>query len=213
MKNRSGAGLFSVLIVMTLIISSTVSPALASQMKSDGTVAHMGGFLPRHNATVEAKKIGNKSYQVAQILINAKPDTVWTALTSYDRAAEIYSNLKKLRIVNDGGDKKTISFTVASMGGLWKYDYVLNINEMQSAKRIEWTRHSGAFKANEGYWQLTPIEGDKTLVTYAKHIDGGILLPQAMISSELRKIMPEVLGNLRNAVMKEHIAMTDTSDR
>jgi uncharacterized membrane protein len=204
MKYGKGAALLSAVIAL-FVISSASAPAGASQMKHDSNVAaqfgHGGG------ATVEQQKIGNKNFQVAQVLIHSKPEIVWDALTSYNRADEIYSNLKRLQILHDNGDKKTISFTVASMGGLWKYDYVLNIAELKAEKRIEWTRHSGAFKENEGFWQLTPVDGDKTLVTYAKHIDGGMLLPQAMVNGELRKIMPEVLNNLRTAVAKERIAI------
>jgi uncharacterized membrane protein len=205
MKNSSGAGLLSVLVIMSIIFAT---PARAERINPEGSQGHMSMISPRHHATISQHKVGNKNFQVAQVVINSAPELVWEALTQYDRADEIYSNLKRLQVLNDNGPQKTISFTVASMGGLWKYDYVLNISELKALKRIEWTRHSGAFKANEGYWQLTPVEGDKTLVTYAKHIDGGILLPQAMVNSELRKIMPEVLNNLRSAVMKEHIALS-----
>ncbi len=205
MKNGSGAGLLSVLVILSFI---STAPAYAERMKPDNTVSQVSMISPRPQATIAQQKVGNKSYQVAQVVINSKPDVVWDALTQYDRADEIYSNLKRLQIISDNGPQKTISFTVASMGGLWKYDYVLNISELKALKRIEWTRHSGAFKANEGYWQLTPVDGDRTLVTYAKHIDGGMLLPQVMVNSELRKIMPEVLNNLRSAVMKEQIALS-----
>ena len=206
MKNGKGAGLLSVLIVFSFISASVIAPAHASQMKQDSTVAQVA-MATRNGPTIEQQMIGKKSFQVSQILIDAKPEQVWTALTSYNRAQEIYANLKRLQILNDNGDKKVISFEVTSMGGLWKYDYVLNIAENKDEKRIEWTRQSGAFKENDGFWQLTPVDGDKTLVTYAKHIDGGLLLPQAMVNSELRKIMPTVMSNLRSAVMKEHIAL------
>lgn len=205
MKYGSGAGLLSILMVLSFI---SATPAQAARKQDSNVNKQVSLVCPKSIPTVEQLKVGNKSYQVAQVMINSKPEVVWDALTQYDRADEIYSNLKRLQILNDSGPQKTISFTVASMGGLWKYDYVLNINEIKAQKRIEWTRHSGAFKANEGYWQLTPVEGDKTLVTYAKYIDGGMLLPQAMVNSELRKIMPEVLSNLRSAVMKEQIALS-----
>lgn len=204
MKNGGRAGLLSALIMLSFITASLPAEAI----KHDSTVALAGHHSTRSHPTIEQQKIGKKNYQVARVLIHSKPEIVWNALTTYDRAEVIYSNVKSLRILQDHGDQKTISFTVASMGGLWKYDYVLNISENKADKRIEWTRHSGAFKANEGYWQLTPVEGDKTLVTYAKFIDGGLLLPQAMVNSELRKIMPDVLNNLRSAVMREHIALS-----
>ncbi len=204
MKNGRRADLLSALIVMSFVLSS-VSPALAMKQS---TVAHMGAVYT-HNPSMRQEQVGEKKYQVASVVIDAKADSVWNALTSYNRAQEIYSNLKALKILKDDGEKKRISFTIVSMGGLWKYDYVLDVTECKADKRIEWHRFSGAFKVNEGYWQLTPVNGgEQTLVTYAKFIDGGLLTPQAMINSELRKIMPEVLTNLRTAVVKEHIALS-----
>lgn len=208
MKNSRRAEFLSALIVLSFVSSTTA--ATASQMKQDRTLAHMGVITasPQHTATVKQETIGERKYQVARVVIDAKPDHIWTALTSYNRATEIYSNLKHLKVVNDNGDKKRIAFTTASLGGMWKYDYVLDIKENKADKRIEWTRHSGAFKVNEGFWQLSHVDGDKTLVTYAKYIDGGILIPQAFVTGELRKIMPEVLNNLRSAVLKDHIALS-----
>ncbi|MBX9671269.1 MAG: SRPBCC family protein [Candidatus Obscuribacterales bacterium] len=205
MKNGRRADLLSALIVMSFVFSAVNSPALAMKQS---TVAHMGSVYT-HNPSVRQEQVGERKYQVASVVIDSNADNVWTALTSYNRAQEIYSNLKALKILKDEGSKKRVSFSVAAMGGLWKYDYVLNITESKADKRIEWHRHSGAFKVNDGYWQLTPVNGgEQTLVTYAKFIDGGLLTPQAMINSELRKIMPEVLSNLRTAVVKEQIALS-----
>lgn len=206
MKSNRRAELLSALMVMSVVVCNSVTPAMASQMKQDSTAASMSLVSARQPATFQQEVVNNRKYQIARIVIPAKVDEVWTALTTYDRATEIYSNVKELKMINDNGPHKIIEFNVVSMGGLMKYDYTLDVNEMKAEKRIEWTRHSGAFKVNEGWWQLTPVEGG-TLVTYAKFIDGGLMVPQYLVNSELKKIMPDVLTNLRNAVLREHIAI------
>jgi carbon monoxide dehydrogenase subunit G len=205
MKRTRRADLFSALMIMSAIVCSTAAPAMASQMDRNNTVAVLGAVTMHAAPTMQQELVNKKKYQIARISIPARTEDVWTALTTYDRATEIYSNVKELKMIRDDGDRKRIEFNVSSMGGLWKYDYTLDVKEMKAAKRIEWTRHSGAFKTNEGWWQLTPVEGG-THVTYAKFIDGGLLLPQSMVNGELRKIMPDVLTNLRTAVLKEHLA-------
>lgn len=205
MKITRRAELLSALLIMTLVTSNSVTPAMASQMKSDTTIASAHLMSAREPASIKEEVVNNRKYQIARIVIPAKPEDVWTALTTYDRATDIYENVKELKMVHDNGANKVIEFNVVSMGGLVKYEYALAIKELKAEKRIEWKRHSGAFKVNEGWWQLTPSEHG-TLVTYAKFIDGGLLIPQYMVNNELRKIMPSVLSNLRTAVLKEHIA-------
>lgn len=204
MKSTRRAELLSALMIMSVVVCNSVTPAMASQMKQDSAVVN-GMLSARQPATIHQEVVNNRKYQVARIMIPAKTDEVWNALTTYDRATEIYSNVKELKMISDSGPRKIIEFNVVSMGGLMKYDYTLDVREMKADKRIEWTRHSGAFKVNEGWWQLTPVEGG-TLVTYAKFIDGGLMMPQALVNGELKKIMPDVLTNLRNAVLREQIA-------
>lgn len=205
MKMTRRAELLSALMIMSVVVCNSVTPAMASQLKQDSTVASMSLVSARQPASFQQEVVNNRKYQVARIVIPANCDEVWNALTTYDRATEIYSNVKELKMINDNGPNKVIEFNVVSMGGLMKYDYTLDVKEMKAEKRIVWTRHSGAFKVNEGWWQLSPVEGG-TLVTYAKFIDGGLLVPQALVNGELKKIMPDVLTNLRNAVLREQIA-------
>ncbi len=93
---------------------------------------------------------------------------------------------------------------MASLGGLWKFDYVLKVTETKP-HRLDWRRESGAFKSNDGFWKLQPIEnGAKTLITYAKFIDGGLFLPQMFVDGQLKKTMPEIIQSLRTAVTNSH---------
>jgi uncharacterized membrane protein len=182
-----------------------MAPAMASQMKHDGAIVSTAAMTSHHPATMKQEVINKRKYQIARIVIPAKTEAVWDALTTYDRATEIYSNVKELKMIDGEGPDKRIEFNVSTLGGMMKYDYTLDVTELKAQKRIEWKRHSGAFKVNDGWWQLEPVETG-TLVTYAKFIDGGFMMPQTMVNGELRKIMPTVLNNLKAAVLREQIA-------
>lgn len=148
-------------------------------------------------------KVGDKLFHVSKAVIDATPDDVWNVLTDYNHILSYHPNVKNFKILSEAGDKKQVWFSVVSMCGLWKFEYVLSMHENKPLHRIEWQRESGAFKVNEGSWVLEPVdEGARTLVTYSKHMDGGLLMPKMILNNELRKTMPMVLSNLNLAVIK-----------
>ena len=148
----------------------------------------------------QKKKINNRDFHVTRAIIETSPDHVWKYLTDLTKAPYVFSNLKKVRLLDQKDNRKKIEFQVASLGGLVKYDYVLHVVE-DKPYEMEWSRASGAFKRNDGFWSLKPIEGGKkTLVTYGKHIDGGLFVPKMIVDKQLKSIMPEVITNIRAAV-------------
>ncbi len=142
----------------------------------------------------------NKTFQVATIIIEATPAAVFKTFTDYDRSAQIFSYLKKAKIISVNGPKKTISCEAEVAGGLFKFQYVLEFTET-APNLVQWHRVSGAFKANEGYWKFEPVgKGDFTLVTYSKYVDAGFLFPQFLVKKELHDDMPVILRELKNSV-------------
>jgi len=159
--------------------------------------------------TVE-EQIGDHKYQVSRMLIDAPVLQVQAVLTDYQQTTRMFPNVKKCHVVEEAGPLKKISFTASAPANLWTFDYVLEVKEAPGY--IEWRRISGAFKKNEGFWKLEPMdEGRATLVTYAKFVDGGLLLPQPLVTRELRASMPEVMANLKeNVEVRSRVARADS---
>jgi len=156
------------------------------------------GLMNKINQSEEQRD--HKTFQVATIVIDASPETVFKTFTDYDRSPEIFSYLKKAKILSVNGSKKTISCEAEIAGGLLKFQYVLEFTE-HAPNLVEWHRVSGAFKSNEGYWKFEPIDKGKfTLVTYSKYVDGGFLFPQFIVKKELHDNMPIILGELKRSV-------------
>jgi uncharacterized membrane protein len=144
------------------------------------------------------ERIGNHKFQVSKTIVNAPCADVFNVLTDYDQTTRIFSKVKKCQVVGDNGSTKLINFEIEAPGNFGRFDYVLEVKETYP-NLIEWHRVSGAFKANEGYWKLVPVSnGNSTLVTYSKFIDGGFLYPQFLVNHEIRQSMPEVMGNLKS---------------
>ncbi len=141
-----------------------------------------------------------KTFQVVKTIIKAPPVVIFKTFTDYQRAPEIFSYLKKSKILTSDGPKKTIFCEVEIAGGLFKFEYVLEYIE-HAPTLVEWRRVSGAFKSNEGYWKFEPLDKSKsTLVTYSKYVDGGFLFPHFMVKKELRNTMPVILTELKRSV-------------
>lgn len=151
---------------------------------------------------IDEEQIGSKVFQVSRVTVDATPSQVQSVLTDYAHTARIFDNVVKCKILTEKADTKLIAFTIKSMGNLWTFDYILEIKEEPG--RIEWHRSSGAFKANDGFWKLEPVNGGtQTLVTYAKYIDGGMILPKFVVNKQIRDSMPVIMSSLKSTAEQE----------
>ncbi len=169
--------------------------------------------LSKDLVTLSEEQRDNKIFQVGKLKIAASPQKVYETLTDYEHATIIFSHLRQCEVLTSSGAIKNIYFTAAVAGGLFNFDYVLEVNEHPPLTHkstitpglIEWRRLRGAFKDNEGYFKLEPVEnGKSTLVTYSKYVDGGFLFPPFLVKKELRHDMPISLAELKDTVESEN---------
>ncbi len=156
--------------------------------------------------TIGELRIGKKVFTTSNIIIKASPAQVWGVLTDYDGASAIFSNLTKSKLLTSSGPVKKVTFTAKSDGNLLRFNYILIVTE-KSPSLIEWKRASGDFKENEGYWRLSPLDnGNATLVSYAKYIDGGLFLPQFLVKRSIRNSIPVIFAELKSAAESKQVA-------
>ena len=186
-RTTCGAAITAVTVFSIAAASTINAPARAS---TDGDV------------TSSQEVVDHKTFQVDKVKVDAPPEAVWAVLTNYEDAPRVYSKVSTCHVVVDEGVNKQVAFKVKAFKDLVTLDYTLNIKENFPGS-IEWSRRSGAFKANEGYWRMEPLDGGKTcLVTYAKFIDGGAM--QYFVNKELKTDMPIILGSVKSTAEKYH---------
>lgn len=186
--------------IVTTFGAGFLVAALAAVCPEESYAAKAGAF-PGVQGTEEL--IAGHRYQVQRMVVNASPAQVQSVLSDYESAPRIFApSLKKCQVIEDNGKAKLIAFTAAAPGNLWTFDYVLEVKDQPGY--IEWKRVSGAFKKNEGFWKLEPLDGGRsTLVTYAKYVDGGMFMPQILVTRELKASMPEVMLNLKGSAEEQ----------
>lgn len=148
---------------------------------------------------VNFEKKGRLTYVVGSVLINAPREAIWDILVDYENAPEIFKNLSLCRVVGTEGDMKLVRQLVRP-GGPVKFDYIVNLRE-HKPRLIEWKRRSGSLEEVTGTWALEPSDkGDGTKVTYKIHLDGGILLPAWLLSTQVKGYLPTMLNALKDKV-------------
>lgn len=160
-------------------------------------------FIVTEVPKVNFEKKGRLNYVVGSVLIDAPRDEVWDILVDYENAPEIFKNLSLCRVVGTEGDIKLVRQLVKP-GGPVKFDYIVNLREYKP-RLIEWKRRSGSLEEVTGTWELEPAEdGDGTKVTYKIHLDGGILLPAWLLSTQVKGYLPTMLHSLKEKVESRH---------
>ena len=180
--SRLSVALLSVIAVNSYI-PVTLLPALSAESSPPSVVSE--------------EKIGERSYQVARVLVHVKPEHVWRIITDYENAPDVFPCLKKCKLVKDKGATKLIEHQIRPTGMPGTFNYVIEVKEVVN-RFYEFHRVSGDFREVEGFWKLEPSsDGNSTMVTYASYVNGGIFLPAPLIKRQARIDMPGVLAALK----------------
>lgn len=189
--------------VVAMLSSCLTVPSFAESQLNQKAVA---AAVPLTGVIHHAQEIGNKDFIVSKTLVHASPQKVFEIVTDYPNAVRYFTNLTACEVLSEKNGVKQVHFG-AKANGLMKLDYVLSIDQSK-ANRIEWTRVKGSFKANEGYWDLTPVDGGRsTLVTYAKHVDPGFFTPKMFVHKTLRDTAENIFRDLKKTAEPPQVAV------
>ena len=207
LRTAGGVRPFAYSFLVLIAAQPLVAPeAFATdKLNAARSIATLTPVVNAEILTLSEQNIGGKKFHIAKQTVNASKDQIWTVLTDYQGAAGHFSHLKRSTKINGAKQDGLVGFTAKTGIGPLTVDYVLQIKENIPAGTIEWKRHSGAFKANEGYWQLQPLDdGKRTLVTYAKHIDAGFPIPQSLAHKAVKESMPVIFKDLKSSLVRSN---------
>lgn len=179
--------------VVAIFLSSSLSVPCLAQSSGSKSIA-MAAPLTR--VVHSEQEMGNKDFIISKTIVHASPEKVFEIVTDYPNAVKYFSNLTACDVLSEKNGVKQVHFN-AKASGLMKLDYVLSIDQSKP-NRIEWKHVKGSFKANEGYWDLAPVDGGKaTLVTYAKHVNPGFFAPKIFVHKTLRDTAENIFRDLK----------------
>lgn len=176
--------------------------SLSMNLSLGASCAYARGVMQNSTSPVKVTRavINGKEYSIARQVVHGSPQQIWGVIADYNNLHRVFKQMKSAKVLKSQGKVKFVKHTVAPSGPVGTYSYVVKVKE-EAPKKMEWTRVSGAFKEVQGFWKLEPLDGGRTTrVTYASHVDGGFLLPKALINRQCRIDMPVVVGNLKDKV-------------
>jgi len=134
-------------------------------------------------------------------VVDATPDAVWHAITTYDRYQDF------LPMVVESGIRKR------EPGKIWQYvrmqppwplhdHWMVNANvENKRTWNISWTMADGNLRMEHGFWQITPLPSGKTRLQYHLTVDPWLdKVPGWLIELATKTVLPDVIKGVRKRV-------------
>lgn len=147
-----------------------------------------------------AKKV--KWLVTGGLLVNAKPETIFSALRDYAHYQDFMPETEKVKATELGGPNivdLAMTLKIKVMKGIELPVNYSIIHYHRPPLRSDWTKNTGSFEENSGFYQFVPIDGGKqTMLFYTIYS-----LPRIPIATSLFKKDPnlELVINMSTAIM------------
>lgn len=150
----------------------------------------------------EAKPTSGRAAAAAAILIKAPLKIVWRAVHA-ERTQN--PDVSYSRIIEERGNTKTIEQKFINIPILGSVMATTRQVEDPSMRRIDYELvKSDKFKALDGSWELTPMEGGRsTMLRLSSHLDVGVPFSGFFIKSATQKKLEKRIANVKQLAEKE----------
>lgn len=169
-------------------------------------VALLSSCLP--NVEAAETKGSGKADATSSILIKASPRAVWKAI-KLQRTQD--PEIAYSKVIEDDGDSNLLEQKFSNIPFLGSVTAVTKQHELVN-KHIDYSLvRSDKFKALEGAWDLTPVNGGKeTMLNLSSHLDIGVPFSGLFIRATAQKKLDRRLGQVKAIAEREqaHIAAT-----
>jgi ribosome-associated toxin RatA of RatAB toxin-antitoxin module len=148
---------------------------------------------------------------VAEGIVDAAPAQVWALVSKCADYTKNMPNIVASEELSRQGDERSKFSAVCRVTA----DIPFPFSDLTSVSRATmtvdadggytraWTLIDGDYQANEGSWHLVPIEGGaKTVVTYRIRAVPKLPLPDSLIASSQKTLLPQVIQRLRDRTAK-----------
>lgn len=130
--------------------------------------------------------------------VEAPQETVWAAITSYDRYGEFLPLVTESSLQSRSGARVRQLVKMTPPWPFPKHWFVNACVENKAAGVLSWTMAEGTPKYEQGYWQLVPRGASKTRLRYHLSVDPWMdSVPAWVVSMVTQVTMPDVVKGVR----------------
>ncbi|ATC33774.1 cyclase [Caulobacter vibrioides] len=134
----------------------------------------------------------------ASIEIAAPPSVVFGVILDCGRAARMSPGVKRCRVVSRAADGSEVREHTVKWGFFLPALQSRSRLSLQPDREIRFTCIGGDIRACDGFWRLEPLEGGtRTRVTYDLWATAPYAAPAGLVSSLMRRTVPQSLAALR----------------
>jgi ribosome-associated toxin RatA of RatAB toxin-antitoxin module len=157
--------------------------------------------LDAGEVVVHLEESNGIKFVAGKILIDESPTKVWPIMVNpFEYENKICPRLKTVQVFADEPARTVLGARIKVIFPIPDVCYVVESNYVAN-QRVDFHRVSGSFRDFRGYWSLTPDKtGNKTVVTYAMHLDPGVPIPDWLVRQGVRMELPSVLSGLRTRI-------------
>ena len=129
-----------------------------------------------------------------EIEIDATPEQVMAVIEDFASYPSFLPEIEQSTVVSSGEGTWDVSFTVKIVR---KFSYTLRLVQ-ESPLRVRWTQVEGAFKTNNGGWDLEPLDGGtRTRALYNVELQVGMFVPGNILRSLVERSMPDTVQRFK----------------
>lgn len=159
----------------------------------------------RTEATAEKQKKKQKLARCAQtIVIDAPQDVVFQTLENFDSYPLMFKRIISCQVTKRDANLVYIE-TCLKPQLFVKQQVQHTVNDM-SAKpnRLNWYQLDGNFNYIEGCWNIKPLSGTRSELTYSIGVDAGPVIPAGIVTWILKGVQKEIVAQVKSFTENEY---------
>lgn len=123
--------------------------------------------------------------------VDVSPEALMAVVTDFSAYPRFLPEMEEATVLRRDGDVWVVRFAVRVVRRL---EYTLRL-EKQSPTVLRWSLVEGVFKANNGGWDLSPLEGGaKTHAEYHIDLDVGMFVPGSVMKTLVHSSLPATMA-------------------
>ena len=126
--------------------------------------------------------------------VDVSPADMMAVITDFRSYSEFLPEIEDVEVVREAEGEWDVRFTVKVVKRL---RYVLRLQQMDPLQ-LRWHLVEGAFKVNEGGWDLKEIDdGKRTHVNYFIDLQVGMFVPSSIMRNAVERTLPNTLKRFK----------------
>jgi ribosome-associated toxin RatA of RatAB toxin-antitoxin module len=192
-------------LTLCVVLGGTAPLAAAAAAQQQAGAAKVTPELQKGEITSSGYTPPGQSVERgrASVLLDVPADRVIAVVQDYAQYKEFLPNFEASRVLSQRGAAALVFVQVAIMKGAAHIWAELKLKPRKSegpTHVIEAKMLKGNVDHMEALWEVTPVDAQRTLVSFEIIVDPNLPLPSSLISDENRKTARKTLRALRERV-------------